>query len=377
MNKKIVIIHNIVSPYKVALFNKLSILIPNMEVIFIADREKRRDWNIDYNAIRFSYSILFKGTIDRINKFRIAKRTWNKLNEIKPDTTIICDYSNIFGWSALFWCKKNQNNLIFWLDSTINDRKHFFPKEQIKHFFLEHFHLYLAPGEKTQQYLEYMKVENSKIVITGYAVENNYFLREYYKRKNNLTSNTIKNIYTGKNFLFVGRLSPEKNIIQMLQAFNAVKHLDKNWGLLLLGSGPLKERIESFILNNNLEKQIHLVGFVQQKEIVKYYTFSDVLILPSLSEPWGLVVNEAMLCRMPVIVSNRCGCAPELVKEGVNGFSFNAKDMLKLQQLMQGFIEGNYDIKLMGKESNNIVKQYSPDKVAFVISENLKNAGFI
>ncbi len=149
-NKKVVIIHNIIAPYKVVLFNELSKLIPNMEVIFIAEKESRRDWNIDYTKIKFPYTLLFKGSIDSINSYMIAKKTWNILENIRPETSIICDYSNIYGWISLFWAKKNKNNLVFWLASTFDDKNHFFPKEQIKHFFLKHFHLHLAPGKKNK-----------------------------------------------------------------------------------------------------------------------------------------------------------------------------------------------------------------------------------
>ena len=74
MNKKVVIIHNIIAPYKVALFNELSKLIPNMEVVFVAETEKRRDWIIDYTKIKFPYTLLFKGSIDSISKYMIAKK---------------------------------------------------------------------------------------------------------------------------------------------------------------------------------------------------------------------------------------------------------------------------------------------------------------
>lgn len=377
INRKVVIIHNIIAPYKVALFNELSILIPNMEVIFIAEKEKRRDWNIDYTTIKFPYTLLFKGSIDTINSFAIAKKTWGILEKIRPETSIICDYSNIYGWITLLWAKKNKNNLVFWLDSTINDKKHFFPKEQIKHFFLKHFHLYLAPGKKTKQYLEYMKVASSKIITTGYSVNNNFFIEQYqfYKNKKVTLLNELE-IKRKQNFIFIGRFAPEKNILTLLYSFLEVSKNNSEWGLILLGDGPLKNEINTFISNNDLQDKILLPGFIQQDEIVKYLIASNVFILPSLSEPWGLVVNEAMLAKLPVIVSKKCGCVSELVKEGVNGFSFDPNDAPKLQLLMEGFIKAKYDIKLMGEESLNIVKQHSPDKIASVISNKLNTLDF-
>lgn len=373
INRKVVIIHNIIAPYKVALFNELSTLIPNMEVIFIAEKEKRRDWNIDYTTIKFPYTLLFKGSIDSINSFAIAKKTWGILEKIRPETSIICDYSNIYGWISLLWAKKNKNNLVFWLDSTINDKKHFFPKEQIKHFFLKHFHLYLAPGKKTKQYLEYMKVASSKIITTGYSVNNNFFIEQYqfYKNKKVTLLNKLK-IKRNKNFIFIGRFAPEKNILTLLHSFLKVSKNNSEWGLILLGDGPLKNEINTFISNNDLQDKILLPGFIQQDEIVKYLIASNVFILPSLSEPWGLVVNEAMLCRLPVIVSTKCGCQPELVKEGVNGFSFDPNNELKLTKLMQGFVNGSYNIKSMGEASFAIVRKHSPSVIAQNIATGIK-----
>ena len=373
MNRKVIIIHNIIAPYKVALFNELSILIPNMEVIFIAEKENRRDWNIDYTKLYFPYTLLFKGSIDTINSFTIAKKTWGILEKIRPETSIICDYSNIFGWITLLWAKKNKNNLIFWLDSTYDDKKHYFPKEQIKHFFLKHFDAFLAPGEKTKHYLEYMKVASSKIITTGYSVNNNFFIEQYqfYKNKKVTLLKELK-IKRNKNFIFVGRFAPEKNILTLLYSFLEVSKNNSEWGLILLGDGPLKNEIKTFIANNDLQDKIQLPGFIQQDEIVKYLIASNVFILPSLSEPWGLVVNEAMLCRLPVIVSTKCGCQPELVKEGVNGYSFRPNDELKLTNLMQRFVNGSYNTKTMGEASFAIVKEHSPSIIAQNIVAGIK-----
>ncbi len=377
MNKKVVIVHNIIAPYKVTLFNELSTLIPNMEVIFIAEKEKRRDWNIDYTTIKFPYTLLFKGSIDNINSFAIAKKTWKILEKIRPEISIICDYSNIFGWISLFWAKKNKNNLIFWLDSTYDDKKHYFPKEQIKHFFLRHFDVFFAPGKRTKHYLEYMKVDSSKIITTGYSVNNNFFIEQFriYNNKKGILLNKLE-IKKKQNFIFIGRFAPEKNIFTLLHSFLEASKNNTRWGLILLGDGPLKNEINIFISKNDLQDKVILPGFIQQDEIVKYLTISDVLILPSYSEPWGLVVNEAMLTKLPVIVSKKCGCVPELIKEGVNGFSFDPSDARKLQLLMQGFIKSKYDIKLMGEKSLDIVKQYSPTKIASVISNKINNLDF-
>jgi glycosyltransferase involved in cell wall biosynthesis len=374
MNRKVVIIHNIIAPHKVVLFNELLQLIPKMEVVFIAEKEKIRDWNIDYTKIKFPYTVLFKGPLESINRFRIAMETWRILEKIRPETSIICDYSNIFGWSALFWAKKNKNNLIFWLSSTFEDRKHTILKNLLKRYFLKHFSIGLASGSRTKEYYKYLGVDKSKVVETGYGVNNIFFIQQYEKFfiERAYIFNELK-ITAKNNFIFIGRFAPEKNIFTLLYSFLEVSRKNSDWGLILLGDGPLKNEINTFISNNNLQNKILMPGFIQQDEIVKYLIASDVLILPSLSETWGLVVNEAMLCHLPIIVSTKCGCQPELVQEGVNGFSFDPNNKLKLTSLMQGFANGSYNINSMREASFAIIKKHSPSVIAQKIVAGIKS----
>lgn len=369
-NKQLIIVHNIIAPYKVILFNSLYKNIPNLKVIFIAETENRRDWEIDYGKLNFPYEVLFKGQIDSIGKLAIAHKTWTTLNLLKPSSLVICDYSNIFGWASLFWGIRHKIKMVFWLDSTKDDRKHYFPKEQIKQLFLKHFDLFLAPGQKTQDYLEFMKVNSKQIVKTGYAVDNKFYLDKIMNLKDTQKKNNPKN--TKRNFLFVGRLSKEKNIITLLKAFNNLRSVDNKWGLIIIGDGPQKEDLLIYIKNNNLGDRVYLPGFIQQNDIVKYYSMSDVFILPSKSEPWGLVVNEAMLCNLPVIVSSRCGSASELVKEGINGFTFNPDNQDTLEKLMLKFMSDEVDAKILGENSAQIVRDHSPENVASAIYDNFK-----
>ena len=369
---KITIVHNIIAPYKIVLFNELAKLIPNLYVIFIAESESRRDWKIDYSKIKFNYQLMFNGNIDNIGHFKMAQMTWKTLTQLDPHSLIICDYSKIFGWISLLWGKLHKSNLAFWLDSTIDDRKHYFPKEQIKKYFLKHFSLYLSPGVRTQEYLNYMGANNDRIENTGYAVDNTFYIQEKDRLRKNDINRSVKDVKTKKNFIYVGRISQEKNILLLLNAFKNVTKNNQEWGLMILGDGPQKSMIEEFIEKNNLKDLVFLIGFVQQDEIVKYYLKSDVFVLPSKSEPWGLVVNEALLCELPVIISDRCGSGPELVVEGENGFTFDPSNQAELERIMADFIDGKIDFMEFGKKSFSIIQEHSPENVALKIEQALK-----
>ncbi len=90
----------------------------------------------------------------------------------------------------------------------------------------------------------------------------------------------------------------------------------------------------------------------------------DVFVLPSYSEPWGLVVNEAMAAGMPVIVSEKCGSAPDLVIDGENGFTFNPYEISEMTQKMEHFIQNPAVIPIFGEKSKEIIKKFSPEQVA-------------
>ena len=103
---------------------------------------------------------------------------------------------------------------------------------------------------------------------------------------------------------------------------------------MLLGDGPLKSDLCRLISDLGLQHSVLLPGFKQYPELPAYYGLASAFVHASTTEQWGLVVNEAMASGLPVLVSNRCGCAADLVQEGVNGFTFDPFNVEQLAQLM-------------------------------------------
>ena len=139
----------------------------------------------------------------------------------------------------------------------------------------------------------------------------------------------------------------------------------------MIGDGPQSEEITNYIERNNI-KNVFSPGFQQKEDIPKFLAVSDVFILPSTSEPWGLVVNEAMAAGLPILVSKRCGCYPDLIKESINGFSFDPFDDTELFGLMKDITDGKHNLLSMGKASLEIIKDYTLEKAAKVISETIE-----
>jgi glycosyltransferase involved in cell wall biosynthesis len=123
--------------------------------------------------------------------------------------------------------------------------------------------------------------------------------------------------------VFSAKLLPRKDPMTLLRAVARMRHRQRA-AVLFLGHGELREELERFAAESSIHA--HFAGFLNQSELPKYYAAGDVFVLPSTYEPRGAVINEAMACGLPVIVTDRCGSIGDIVLEGENAFIYPAGD---------------------------------------------------
>lgn len=121
-------------------------------------------------------------------------------------------------------------------------------------------------------------------------------------------------------FLFSAKLVARKDPLTLLRAYRRMQHRDRA-AIVFMGDGELRPQLEEPASDG-----VHLIGFINQADIPKHYAMCDVFVLPSLYEPRGAVINEAMACGLPVIVTDRCGSIGDVVLEGDNAFIYPAGD---------------------------------------------------
>ena len=130
---------------------------------------------------------------------------------------------------------------------------------------------------------------------------------------------------------------------------------------MLLGDGPLREALNSQLSTLNLHSHVRLPGFKQYDELPVYYALAKAFVHASTTEQWGLVVNEAIASGLPVIVSNRCGCVPELVQG--NGFTFEPTDEHELgSRLLQMASLSDDERRRLGDASYRIAANFAPER---------------
>jgi glycosyltransferase involved in cell wall biosynthesis len=136
------------------------------------------------------------------------------------------------------------------------------------------------------------------------------------------------------------------------------------WDLVLLGDGELRAQVQRKILQLGISDAVWLPGFQQYGNLPGVYGLAGAFVHASTVEQWGLVVNEAMAAGLPVLVSDRCGCVPDLVQYGVNGFTFDPYDVEALANLMFHVSSDACDRAAMGRASQSIISQWTPEVFA-------------
>lgn len=175
-------------------------------------------------------------------------------------------------------------------------------------------------------------------------------------------------------FLFAGKLEPKKNPMLLLNAF--LQLINPKAHLIFVGNGILEKKLKDVCFSNQTINQfnngkIHFLPFQNQSIMPIVYRLGNVFVLPSNSETWGLAVNEAMACGLPVIVSDKVGCAVDLVNPGTNGYIFKSNDsavLLKvMHECMNIWITDKNKFAEMGLNSMNKIQWYSMN----VLVENI------
>jgi glycosyltransferase involved in cell wall biosynthesis len=226
---------------------------------------------------------------------------------------------------------------------------------------------FLYIGTQSKKFYQYLGVPPHKLVHTPYAVDNHRFQLAASKlqpaavrQQANIPSNAFV-------FLFSGKYIAKKRPLDLLQAF--AKMQDANSYLIMMGEGKLRGAMEQYIRENNLQQKVLLTGFVNQQEVTTYYAAAHAFVMCSdYGETWGLSINEAMNFSLPIIASNRCGSAADLVCDGENGYVFETGNISQLEQAMRKLKNSSQQqLRSMGQKSLQLVNEHSFSSIANVL----------
>jgi glycosyltransferase involved in cell wall biosynthesis len=331
------------------------------------------DWDID---LLKGYSFTFLENISRnpssshyngIDNPTIIK----EIEAWHPDAVLV------YGWNfkSHLTCLryfKGKLPLYFRGDSTILDEKKSI-KSILRKIFLKwiysHVDIVFYVGQSNFDYFKKYGLKKNQMIFAPHAIDNYRFSsNEVIKNKAFEFRSSLNIKESDFVFLFAGKLEAKKNPELLLDAFISAS-FDKNIHLVFVGNGELENKIKAKSNSQN----IHFLQFQNQSEMPAIYEMANTFILPSSGpgESWGLAVNEAMANGKSIIVSDKCGCASNLVEHGLNGFIFQSKNQNELKNCLVKIEEFKSINNKMGVASLNKIKDFTFEKIAKAIESRL------
>ena len=220
-------------------------------------------------------------------------------------------------------------------------------------------------GEQNRRYFRRYGMPEERLFPARYCVDNDFFRRaaaELRPRRVELRRR-FGIAADGPVVLYSGKLVPRKDPLTLIEAFARIR-AERSCTLLLVGDGELGSDAEALVASKGVPN-VHFAGFLNQSDIPSAYAAADVFVLPSRhSETWGLVVNEAMNFGLPVVVSDKVGCAEDLVAPGRNGFVFPAGDSEALADALRALVGYAERRAQFGERSRELVGRYSLEACA-------------
>jgi len=285
------------------------------------------------------------------------------ISDSSYDAFIVQGWNVLSFWQAMIACWRSRTPVMVRGDSQLKTRRPLLKRllmYLIYPWFLRKFDAYLAVGKRAQEYYLHYGADKNKMFFTPHCVDNDFFISS----RSALESKHL-DIRRGWGipveatvFLFVGKLIPKKRPADFLNALKAASRDTPGISGLIVGDGPLRPGLEGLARNTNLT--VKFSGFLNQREMSRAYAASDVLVLPSDGrETWGMVVNEAFACGLPVIASDKVGCAPDLIFPGKTGEVFPCGDIERLAEIIRALAVKKEFLKEMGSNARKTIDNYS------------------
>lgn len=324
--------------------------------------------NINLDGLNYKFLKNYS-PIPSVNTFfgLINFKIFKELKKNKFDAVVVMGYYNLSYWFAILACFFYKIPLILTGEppTPFKSKIKRYLTYQIKRIFLPWVLSFCSAvlyiGKKSKEYyLSYKRHVNDlerKLFFSPYSVDNDYFFKKYeeFKDKREAIKKELGLPLDLPIVLFLSKLIKWKRPLILLEA---KRYINKKFILLYVGTGYRLKALKEYVSKHKIDN-VYFSGFQNYSQISKFYAISDIFVLPSLGEAWGLVINEAMCFGLPVITTNKVNSSYDLIKNGINGYIIPANDLNALIKALDELLSNPYKMKIMGRASQEIISGWS------------------
>lgn len=375
---RVAIVHNILTPYTVPLFNELATRESlDIRVYSMAESESNRHWAVG-KELNFSHVVL-SGRHPRIvtNDTYTIHANPGIVKEIAhygPDILVSSGYASVTNQLAFIATRLMRIPFVLWWGSTANENSLFreIMRPYVK-WLVSQTDGFIAYGSLAKDYLLSLGAPPQTTFVAHNTVDVEFFTNMMQEDDFASKRDSLKNelaIDADIILLYVGQLIERKGLDTLFEAVGYLQD-DMDIATVLVGTG---RDYREFVRKASALKKVHFVGNVDYDRLPYYYGLGHLLVLPSIYEVWGLVVNEAMACGLPVIVSRTAGCSADLIREGVNGYTFEPNNGKSLAERIRQVAADKKRMLEFGRESQRLVTgNFTINKCADQIEDAILN----
>jgi glycosyltransferase involved in cell wall biosynthesis len=353
---KVILVHNAIAPYRHAVFETLAQKV-DLQVYYCSDLPRPWRWDQWPRNYNYHFSVLPKLAVkSSIGEFYLNPSLVGVLLRKKPNVLIISGYTDPSMWLAFVLGRLLRIPIVHWTEG-IEEPKSLLGllTRSIRSLSVQKPDAIIVPGKLSMEYAVGLGGQRESVFVAANSMDNELYNRlsdKYQSQKEKLKAEIG---FTGKIvILFVGRLVKEKGITYLLEAYRRLKRKNPNIALVMVGYGDMYDSIKRLLQQNNITDVILTGAIESSEEIVKYYSLSDIFVLPTLHDVWGFVINEAMLCGLPIVATSASQAALEMIHPGVNGYIVKKANSEELYAAIQSLVSDDKRREEMGKRSREI-----------------------
>lgn len=354
MLKKVVIITNIPSPYRVDFFHYLQENVKKYEfhIIYSSVRNTSRQWHADEDRIQNStflksHNIKIKKRYDEHDIY-IPYGVGKALDGLKPDVVVAMEYNPTI-LMAMHWCRKHKVKYISWTDGTLNSEKNISRIQRLcRKYIISRADAFIGSSTASRETQIAYGAPEEKCYISFLTVDLEKYIRD-------------KETYGKRRLVCVGGLIVRKGVDLLL---NALALTDASITLVVVGDGGEKERLMKQAEQLGITDRVTFTGFLEGEDLYRCYAESDVFVLPTREDCFGLVTLEAMCAKLPVISSKYADGARDLIEKDVTGLITDPYDTKEFAKAIETMVMDTEKLKRMGMAGFERIEKFSFENVS-------------
>lgn len=328
----------------------------------LCSSEDTRDWSIDRSESSVPiWTLSSEGRLsDR--SASMAAQMIDLLKRLQPRYLAVAGYDRPEMRAALGWARRENIPAVLMSETKWDDRprtwwRQAFAARQVRLAWAA-----LVSGAASGEYLVSLGMPRERIFRQYGVVDNAFFAKLAAEAR----QASERPAYLGKPYFMAccRLIEKRKNLRRLLLAFHSYRRSTQKspWDLVICGEGQDRQMLEGVVAERQIQGVI-FAGFQQGAALARHYAHAGCFVHPAINEAWGLVVNEAMASGSPVLVSRRCGCAYDLVKDGANGYCFDPYNLEELTHLMTQIAAcSQRELTAMGNASQDLISDWGPDR---------------